>query len=69
MSAKDDVERLEQKIDILYNVVFRLAEDAGIDTHNLATHLHKNIYPLVGVTELNVEEFDALGKNNFRLKD
>jgi len=62
MSAKDDIERLEQKVDILYNVVWVLADFAG--ANDLAEHLLGDIMGAVNTPSLSDSELDQIGKSN-----
>jgi len=58
MSAKDDIERLEQKIDILYNVVWYLMN--ATKQYDMAEYFSYNIMNHVDVEQLDSEFLDIL---------
>ena len=61
MSAKEDIERLEQKVDILYNVVVELARLTRQE--EFAFDFMSNVMNRVNAVELTDEELRNLGKN------
>lgn len=61
MSAKEEIERLEQKVDILYNVVWRLMR--ATKQYEMAEHFSYDIMNHVEVEQLDQELLDILGKN------
>ena len=61
MSAKEEIERLEQKVDILYNVVVELARLTGQD--KFAFDYMSNVMNRVNAVDLTDEELRNLGKN------
>ena len=61
MSAKEEIERLEQKVDILYNVVIELARLT--DQEEFAFDFMSNVMNRVNAVELTDEELRNLGKN------
>ena len=61
MSAKEEIERLEQKVDILYNVVVELARLT--DQEEFAFDFMSNVMNRVNTVELTDEELRNLGKN------
>ena len=61
MSAKEEIERLEQKVDILYNVVWHLMR--ATEQYEMAEHFSYDIMNHVEVEQLDQELLDILGKN------
>ena len=61
MSAKEEIERLEQKVDILYNVIVELARLTGQD--KFAFDYMSNVMNRVNAVDLTDEELRNLGKN------
>ena len=61
MSAKEEIERLEQKVDVLYNVVLYLMKSSGHE--HMANHFEDDICPYMDVVKLDEEFLDVLGKN------
>lgn len=62
MSAKEDIERLEQKVDILYNVIYFMMVRAGLN--DLSEHFKDDIMTHVNVVELDADYIRELGRNN-----
>ena len=60
MSAKEEIERLEQKVDILYNVVVELARLT--DQEEFTFDFMSNVMNRVNAVELTDEELRNLGK-------
>ena len=61
MGAKEEIARLEQKIDVLYNVVQLLMNANGM--YEQAEHFRENICPYMDVVNLESEYLYKLGKN------
>ena len=61
MGAKEEIARLEQKVDVLYNVVLYLMKSSGHE--HLANHFEDDICPCMDVVKLEPEFLDELGKN------
>ena len=61
MSAKEEIARLEQKVDILYNVVVELARLTGQE--EFAFDFMSNVMNRVNAVELTDEELRNIGKN------
>ena len=61
MSAKEEIARLEQKVDVLYNVIWHVMNAAGM--WQQAEHFRNNICPYMDVVNLEPEYLDILGKN------
>ena len=61
MSAKEEIARLEQKVDILYNVIVELARLTGQD--EFAFDYMSNVMNRVNAVDLTDEELRNLGKN------
>ena len=61
MGAKEEIARLEQKIDVLYNVVWLLMNANGM--YEQAEHFRKNICSYMDVVNLESEYLYKLGKN------
>ena len=61
MSAQEEIARLEQKVDILYNVVVELARLTGQE--EFAFDFISNVMNRVNAVELTDEELRNLGKN------
>lgn len=61
MSAKEEIERLEQKVDVLYNVVLYLMKSSGHE--HMANHFEDDVIPYMDVVKLEPEFMDELGKN------
>ena len=60
MGAKEEIERLEQKVDILYNIVRLLLGESILQ--QTFEHFSDDICPLVGVEEMSMNEINNLGK-------
>ena len=60
MGAKEEIARLEQKIDVLYNVVWCLMRET--ERHELAEHFRDDIIPYMDAVKLDEEFLDQLGK-------
>ena len=61
MSAKEEIARLEQKVDILYNIVIELGRLTGQDEFSF--DFMSNVMNRVNAVELTDEELRNLGKN------
>lgn len=61
MGAKEEIARLEQKVDILYNVVVELARITGQE--EFAFDYMSNVMNRVNAVDLTDEELQNLGKN------
>ena len=60
MSAKEEIARLEQKVDILYNIVRLLLGESILQ--QTFKHFSDDICPLVGVEKMSMNEINNLGK-------
>ena len=61
MSAKEEIARLEQKVDVLYNVIWHLMN--ATKQYEMAEHFRNDICPYMDVVNLEPEYLDILGKN------
>ena len=61
MGAKEEIARLEQKIDVLYNVVWLLMNANGM--YEQAEHFRENICQYMDVVNLESKYLYKLGKN------
>ena len=61
MGAKEEIALLEQKVDILYNVVWHLMRATG--QYEMAEHFSYDIMNHVDVEQLDSEFLNLLGKN------
>ena len=61
MGAKEEIARLEQKVDILYNIVIELARLTGQE--EFAFDYMSNVMTRVNAVDLTDEELRNLGKN------
>ncbi len=60
MGAKEDILLLEQKVDILYNIINELTIELGC--HETQHHLVTDIFPCLNVMGLTENELAMLGK-------
>ena len=63
MGAKEEITRLEQKVDILYNMVLYLEKinNSG-KLHSALTHMEYEVFGLVDVEKMSDTEIFMLGK-------
>lgn len=61
MSAKEEITRLEQKVDVLYNVIWHLMN--ATKQYEMAEHFRDDVIPYMDVVKLEPEFLDILGKN------